>query len=285
MFNSLNGSPFLSLKQYSVKAPSAHQLSSTNTIPKFGNSRDYYENLDPRLTENKLNQYLSAERRWRDIIRDIETQQGQNIFGIIRSKTPAELQALINKLRTVPNLVLHINLPQDRASANIGPEIAAYTTRRNDGKAVIHTYSDLNNHAEANNNFLTLAHEAMHAMHVLRGTSISPMQYDAGVPDIERLEGCLNRLVNINNIPPTLNGWKQHFNQIDGLYSDFKDSYTIPQLNKVKTDLISEAAAYRMSAYIGHTNQAVQFERNRAEGYRAAVSWINDIINAKTIGH
>lgn len=273
---------------YQVRPKSAQFVSSTHknssaSAVKFGNNKAYYRELDPKLTEHQVTAYADAEVRWREVVRNVETAQGTNILGILRAKTQGEFRALKTALNAIPNVMVDEGRPEEAADNDLGPHTAAYTNRRGDGKVMIHTYVDFANPAMANDNFLTLAHEGIHALHILAGNSIEPSRDENIVSELDKIEGIIDRAVSANLVPHNKNSWKQLFRSDSDLVSNLRQAYDIDDLKKIKPDLISEAVAYNKSAYIGETQADREHELNKEAGYTAAVSFINDLIDEKTI--
>ena len=85
---------------------SIHKNSSANAV-KFGNNKAYYRALDPKATEHEIDEYADADTNWRNIIRNVETANGTNIFGIVRPvgcHTALPIPAVCGTQRLLPNL-------------------------------------------------------------------------------------------------------------------------------------------------------------------------------------
>lgn len=277
-----NASSFYYLRQNVRQLASPTNRSTVTHTVKFGSDKDYYRALDPKATEHEINEYSDAEDNWRNIIRHVEMAQGADIFGILRSKTYAEYRALETALRTNLGIDIDEHSPEEKESDAIDQHTLAHTTLRGNGRIVIHTYIDTQDPEKAHENFLTLAHEGIHAAH-LKKQSIAPIRDEALVDDLDRLEDSLNGAVDHNSAPHNLAGWKQLFRQNATLVGDLRDAYDIDDLKKMKVHLKSEAVAYGRSAYLGKTLEDRNQELTREAGYKAAVSFINDLIDEQTI--
>ena len=277
-----NAPAFNSVRPNAIQSVLSTHKSYNSSALTFGNSKDYYRSLDPKTTEHKVNEYAEAENYWRTIIRSVETARGTQLLGILRLKTQAEYRALEQALRTHLDIDIDEHRPEEREADGIDSHTLAHTTLRGNGRVVNHTYIDSRNPANAHDNFSTLAHESIHAVHLKR-QSIAPVRDEALVDDIDKLEDIIDSAVITNRVPSNQAGWNQLFKNNSDLVSDLKNAYDIEDLEKVKRHLISETVAYEMSAYLGKNETEQNCELKRGAGYRACINFINEVINEKNL--